>query len=135
MKEVYAKITHFSIFGLFVPEVFEPPVSRISGGSNRCFIAIAAYVSYTNQHPIPSPSASYGAGGLKSRISTDNPITILQRFRDEHLLTNPVGRAFVAIYYKISPPIADFIRDKEPLKTIVRTGLKPIVWIAKRTTP
>ena len=46
------------------------------------------------------------------------------------MLTNPLGTAFVKTYYKLSPPIADFIRESEPLKAAVRVALKPLVAIA-----
>jgi hypothetical protein len=54
-------------------------------------------------------------------------IQILREFRDEYLLTNPLGRAFVHLYYKVSPPIAEFITDHPSLKPIVRAGLVPAV--------
>lgn len=57
-------------------------------------------------------------------------VGLLCKFRDECLLTNPLGTAFVNTYYKLSPPIADFIRESEPLKAAVRVALKPLVAIA-----
>jgi len=54
-------------------------------------------------------------------------IEILREFRDEYLLTNPLGRALVDLYYKVSPPIAKFITEHPALKTIVRVGLLPAV--------
>ena len=71
-----------------------------------CFIATASY-------------------GLDS-----GEVGLLCKFRDECLLTNPLGTAFVNAYYKLSPPIADFIRESEPLKAAVRVALKPLVAIA-----
>ena len=71
-----------------------------------CFIATASY-------------------GLDS-----GEVGLLCRFRDEHLLTNPLGTAFVNAYYKLSPPIAEFISDSEPLKAAVRVALKPLVAVA-----
>ena len=53
-------------------------------------------------------------------------------FRDQYLLTNPIGRALVKLYYKHSPKVADFLRDKEFLKTVVRECLKPVVGIINR---
>ena len=52
---------------------------------------------------------------------------ILRQFRDEHLLTNPVGKTLVDIYYRVSPPIAGFITEHPGLKAIVRIGLAPAV--------
>ena len=57
-------------------------------------------------------------------------VGLLCKFRDECLLTNPLGTAFVDAYYKLSPPIAEFISDSEPLKAAVRVALKPLVAIA-----
>ncbi len=57
-------------------------------------------------------------------------VGLLCKFRDECLLTNPLGTAFVNAYYKLSPPIAEFISDSEPLKAAVRVALKPLVAIA-----
>ena len=95
----------------------------ISSGGKVCFIATSAYSRCTDEH------------GLKSRISTDlKKIEILQKFRDECLLTNPLGRAFVSYYERISPPIARYIENKEPLKAVVRFYLKPIVWLAEKVT-
>jgi hypothetical protein len=52
-------------------------------------------------------------------------IQILRAFRDGYLLTNPLGRALVAFYYRTSPPIAQFITEHPSLKPIVRAMLVP----------
>ena len=79
------------------------------GGSNsRCFIATAAYGS-----PM-EPQVRY-----------------LRAFRDQYLLTNEPGRKFVELYYTVSPPVADFIREHASLREIVRTGLEPLVTISR----
>jgi hypothetical protein len=57
-------------------------------------------------------------------------IQILREFRDEYLLTNTIGQAFVYFYYKVSPPIAQFIAEHPSLKPIVRAGLVPAVVIS-----
>lgn len=83
--------------------------SNSNAGSNvgvGCFIATAAYGSYLDPHVIA-----------------------LRNFRDKYLLTNMPGRAFVNFYYMLSPPIADFIRDHEILRSVSRWGLTPIVLI------
>jgi hypothetical protein len=73
-------------------------------GFLQCFIATAAY---------GTPMAE--------------EIGILREFRDEYLLTNPVGKALVNFYYRLSPPVAEFITEHPILKPIVRAGLLPAV--------
>ncbi len=71
---------------------------------DECFIATAAYGSK-----------------LKPAVS------LLRRFRDQYLLTNEIGAAFVKVYYRKSPPIASYIATSEPLKALVRVLLLPFV--------
>ncbi len=59
-------------------------------------------------------------------------IETLRDFRDRYMMTNHFGRAFVEIYYSMSPPIADAIRANEGLGTAVRAGfVKPLVNITR----
>ena len=51
------------------------------------------------------------------------------------MVTNPIGMSFVKFYYLHSPKLADFIRDKESLKAVIRAGLEFIVWIIRRVMP
>jgi hypothetical protein len=76
-----------------------------------CFIATAAY---------GTPSAEQ--------------IDVLREFRDSVLLENIAGSQFVALYYQLSPPVADFISGNSFLRTLVRELLvDPIVWIVEAT--
>ena len=56
---------------------------------------------------------------------------VLREFRDQYLVTNPVGSALVSAYYKVSPPMAQFIDDHPALKPIVRVGLLPAVALSE----
>ncbi len=79
-----------------------------SGGGGPCFIATAAY---------GTPMAE--------------EIDILRQFRDQYLLTNAIGTAFVDLYYNISPPVADWIAHHPFVAFLTRCLLTPIVWLSK----
>jgi len=81
-------------------------------------------------HPSTTPqpicfiaTAAYGTDRAKE-------LDILRGFRDNVLLPNSLGAKFVSLYYKTSPPIADFISQHEVIRTTVRVGfVDPIVSI------
>jgi hypothetical protein len=76
-----------------------------------CFIATAAYGTPTAEQ-----------------------IDVLREFRDVVLLESIAGSQFVALYYRLSPPIADFISESKLLRTVVREFLvDPIVWAVEST--
>lgn len=55
------------------------------------------------------------------------PVALLRNFRDQYLLPNTLGTAFVNFYYQHSPPIAAMIASSPPLKTLVRVILAPVI--------
>ncbi|HUW46541.1 MAG TPA: CFI-box-CTERM domain-containing protein [Dehalococcoidia bacterium] len=76
-----------------------------------CFIATAAYGTPTAEQ-----------------------IDVLREFRDSVLLESTAGSQFVALYYQLSPPVADFISGSSFLRTLVRELLvDPIVWVVEAT--
>jgi len=77
-----------------------------NNNSAGCFIATAAHGSYSEPH-----------------------VLILRRFRDDVLTKSAIGRGFIGFYYKVSPPVASFIESREFAKRVVRTILKPIVYL------
>lgn len=78
------------------------------GGGGACFIATAAY---------GTPMAE--------------EINVLRDFRDEYLLSNAAGTAFVDAYYTVSPAIADVVAQSPVLAAGVRLALTPVVWMSK----
>lgn len=61
-------------------------------------------------------------------------VQALREFRDNYLLTNPLGRLVVRCYYKVSPPIAYFISAHEAIRTVARWTLTPFVYGIKYPT-
>ena len=58
-------------------------------------------------------------------------IHALRALRDNHLQANAAGRTFVQLYYRHSPPVAEFLRRHEGLRAAVRVGLMPLVAVSK----
>ena len=62
----------------------------------------------------------------------EKQVQLLRRVRDLYLMHHTIGRAFVRVYYRYSPPMADFIADHRTLRIVVRISLFPIIalsWI------
>jgi len=74
---------------------------------DRCFIATAAYGSLAEKQ-----------------------VVLLRDFRDQYLLNNSAGRAFVRTYYRLSPPVADYISTRPALRFFTRILLYPLIFIS-----
>jgi serine protease len=78
------------------------------GGGGGCFIATAAY----------------GTPMVED-------VRYLRAFRDQFLMGGTVGEALVRLYYRLSPPVADFIREHDSLRAAVRAALTPFVALSR----
>jgi hypothetical protein len=91
------------------PSPSPPPIwGGGGGGGGGCFIATAAY---------------------GSRMAKD--VEVLEKMRDEYLLSNELGRAFVSLYYRYSPSAARLIAQSPMMRKIARIGLYPVVGLSK----
>ncbi len=100
---------NYTITANFAAIETTPPPTPPSGGG--CFIATAAY---------GTPTAKQ--------------LDVLRAFRDEVLLKSTVGSQLVNFYYKVSPPIANFISQHNVVRTLVRELLvDPIVRVLEAT--
>lgn len=95
-------------------DYFQPPsdfnadeflAANVDYGKSKCFIATAAY---------GTPHAQ--------------EIDLLRSFRDDVLLQSIFGTLFVRVYYRLSPPIAEWISRKDWRQKLVRkTVIDPLL--------
>lgn len=76
-------------------------------GGGGCFIATAAFGSYL--HPY---------------------VRILRDFRDDVLMQSASGRKFVSLYYRLSPPAAEWISQRPWARAVARVLLLPVILLA-----
>jgi hypothetical protein len=110
-----------------IANVYEPGTTITMNGD----YSVAANFTATALGPIAGlcfiATAAYGSPSARQ-------IDVLREFRDEVLLKSTAGSQFVALYYQLSPTIADFIAGNELLRTLVRELLvDPIVWVIEAT--
>lgn len=107
----------------------------------RAFAAAAGFSDYATSVPVTTATQSTGGdggGGGGCFIATaaygsalHPKVALLRQFRDQYLMTTPLGRWFVSLYYRVSPPLARVIAANKALRTVVRAGLTPVVWMVE----
>jgi uncharacterized repeat protein (TIGR02543 family) len=104
LANAYAAATTFT---MPAQNVVVTATFQVIATTSGCFIATAGYGS-----------------------STAEQLDVLREFRDGVLLESAVGSQFVDLYYRLSPPIADFMSGNSFLRTLVRELLvDPVVWV------
>jgi hypothetical protein len=85
--------------------------------------AAAAAASRSSKKGCFIATAAYGS-------PLEPQVLLLQKFRDQLLLRIEPGRSFVHLYYKYSPPLADYIAESQALRSIVQLTLLPLLALA-----
>lgn len=93
------------------PQVIRQFLKMVKSRRGPCFIADAAFA---DQPYAPE-------------------LALLRNFRDQKLRTSPVGRRFVYMYYRMSPPVARWIGRSQIKSRVVRWALVKFAAIAKKS--
>jgi len=95
------------------PVILHLVTPRLEGGEvSTCFVATAAWGS-----PL------------------QKDVSLLRRFRDRALRRVAIGEILVESYYTFGPGLAALIRPSDPLRSLARTALGPVVSFAREATP
>jgi uncharacterized delta-60 repeat protein len=113
-------------------EPFHSRLEKLKPGTfyyARAYAVINGTTCYGNQVGFTTGDSCFVATAAFGSIFHPY-VKILRDFRDRFLLGNPVGRAFVALYYTYSPPVADIIAADFRLRLLVCLLLLPLVGMA-----
>ena len=86
------------------------------------------------EHKVPSKNANSACFIATAAYGTpvSQEIKVLRYWRVMELKNSRIGNSFVSFYYHVSPPIANFIRNKPLFRKCVRMILNPFVNFLKR---
>lgn len=82
-------------------------------------------INFTTVAPCFVATAAHG-----SPMAAD--VQTLRAFRNERLMTNAPGRAFVRAYYALGPALASVIAENDTLRAVARALLRPFVQASAR---
>lgn len=102
-------------------------LSLPSGVENTNNVDLITSISVTvnREHRVDIDECFIATAAFGSKF--EPAVTMLRHFRDQYLLTNSVGTAFVKFYYQNSPPIANYIAGNEGLNGLTRVLLAPFI--------
>lgn len=99
---------------------FSADISGLSSGTDYEFRAVAN-ASDGDSDTGSVQSFTTGSGGwcyiTTAAAGEGRTLNSLRRFRDESMSSTPVGRRLIALYYAISPPIADTLQRHPDSRT------------------
>jgi hypothetical protein len=88
----------------------EGAYSRVLTGANDAFVS-----RFTPDLTLGSDGGGGGgcfiATAVFQQSNGERYIRTFKNFRDQRLLGNPLGERLVGLYYRLSPPVADWIKD------------------------
>jgi len=118
--------------GVYLYELY---LEKDTAGGTARSKPVARWTAVYNEDQPPDDNPGSGGCFIATAVyGTDMAAEVisLKRFRDNFLMKKKFGRAFVRWYYRHSPPVADYIRNRGIIKAAIRTGLKPLLWLANR---
>lgn len=123
--------SHFKLKCLKCGYIWNTKYSKIPAICPSCKCKIFNSSNYENITPQKVNSGCFIATAVYGSPLAKE-INILRKWRDISLNRNLFGRFCVSSYYKISPPIADYILKKETLKALIRKVLDKYITILSK---
>ena len=86
-------------------------------------------IIYGNELQFKTADACFIATAAHGSIN-QNQVVVLRHFRDAFLKSSAPGKQLIAMYYQLSPPLAELISESPMLQQITQTLLGPITMLA-----